>query len=340
MLTLSSHRKAKIFGIILLACLSLILSGCKSEEAQAVDDTISSIGEVSIDSGEKIAEAEKDYDSLSDKDKNSLDNYDELKNARATYDSLMAKEVSDAISQLKGTDVLNNSELNAIEKKYDVLTENQKSLVTNYPEFKSLKETFDEKQIKNVEQLIDSIDMSNVSYGDTAAEQKISEAENAYNQLDNRLKGKVENYQELRGAREEFDALAPVSIISYRLAKNIIGQPTIAIRVKNVSEKIVKSYALRLFCYDEDGVPTKVKFDNFSVLLNDTNALKAGKTSDTNGYWQLYGEYAEMRQVVAFPEEVEFYDGEVWKNPKADMLYAKYNEQLLPLDDAGILSKG
>ena len=28
------------------------------------------------------------------------------------------------------------------------------------------------------------------------------------------------------------------------------------------SEKIIKSYALRLFCYDEDGVPTKVKFDN------------------------------------------------------------------------------
>ena len=68
----------------------------------------------------------------------------------------------------------------------------------------------------------------------------------------NKLKGKVENYQELRGAREEFDALAPVSIISYRLEKNIIGQPTIAIRVKNVSEKIIKSYALRLFCYDED----------------------------------------------------------------------------------------
>ena len=64
--------------IALLLSIILLLSLCacgKSKEAQAVDDLIIAIGEVSIDSAEEIESAENAYNALSEKDKKNVENY-------------------------------------------------------------------------------------------------------------------------------------------------------------------------------------------------------------------------------------------------------------------------
>ena len=63
-------------------------------------------------------------------------------------------------------------------------------------------------------------------------------------------------------------------------------------------------------------------------------------TKSVKGYWQFYGEYNEIKQIVGYVDEVEFYDGTTWENPKSSSLFARYNEQLLADGDEYILSRG
>ena len=90
----------RIAAMFLCAIMLLSLCACgKSKEAQAVDDLILSIGEVSLDSAEKIETAESAYATLSDKDKEKIESYSVLKTARETFDDL-SKERQEAIDTM------------------------------------------------------------------------------------------------------------------------------------------------------------------------------------------------------------------------------------------------
>ena len=96
---------------------------------------------------------------------------------------------------------------------------------------------------------------------------------------------------------------------------------------------------LRIFAYDKDGVPVKVRFDDFTIRLNDTNAIKPGESANKNGYWTLYGDYHNMQQIVLYVEEIEFFDGTTWENPQSNTLFAKYNETILEAGDENVLQR-
>lgn len=90
----------RIAAMFLCAIMLLSLCACgKSKEAQAVDDLILSIGEVSLDSAEKIETAESAYATLSDKDKEKIESYSVLKTARETFDDL-SKERQEAVDTM------------------------------------------------------------------------------------------------------------------------------------------------------------------------------------------------------------------------------------------------
>lgn len=78
----------KFLIVAMIAVLSVTLCSCKSKEAQAVDELILLIGEVSLDSEDRITNAEMAYEELSEKDRNKIENYSVLKTAREEYEKI------------------------------------------------------------------------------------------------------------------------------------------------------------------------------------------------------------------------------------------------------------
>lgn len=76
------------FILILAICLSLCACG-KSEEVKSVEEMISSIGEISIDSTDLINDARDTYNALSDEDKEKVENASILR--EATFESLVIR---------------------------------------------------------------------------------------------------------------------------------------------------------------------------------------------------------------------------------------------------------
>lgn len=331
------HKVQRIAAFMVSVLLLMPLAACqKSEEAQAVDEMILAIGEVNSDSSEAIANAEEAYQLLNDKDKNDLENYAVLQDAREEFDSLQAQQVEAAIQEIGVVDGESKDRIKSARKLYNALNDTQKELVKNYNELVNAEEEYASSQIKAVEEIIDSIGEITLS---PECKTAIEEAEAAYKALDSDLKMDVINYSKLQSARTEYDSICPVSLNGYKMTKNIIGGPEISFNMTNITDEIIKSFVVRVFAYDNDGVPVKVSFNNFTALLEDTNALRAGKTSSTDGSWTLYGTYSEMRQIVAYVEEVEFFDGTTWENPNSTTFYMRYNECMLEDNDENVLKR-
>lgn len=135
------------------------------------------------------------------------------------------------------------------------------------------------------------------------------------------------------------DTISPVQINSYKLGKDIIEDPTISLNVTNTTDKIIKSYTAIIFAYDDDNVPVKIYFNDFVCRLDDTDPLKANETRRNDTYWTLYGNYNEIKKVVGYIAQVEFYDEPTWENPSALALYNRYNESILEDGDENILTR-
>lgn len=90
----------KIISLLLIAVMCLSLSACKSEEVKAVEEAISAIGVVSLDSEKAIIDAEKAFAALSEDDKNKVSNYNSLLEARSKYDDI-PKEITLTTSNIK-----------------------------------------------------------------------------------------------------------------------------------------------------------------------------------------------------------------------------------------------
>ncbi len=95
----------KVISILMLTVLLITFCSCgKGKEVIAVEEAISSIGAVTIDSEEKIISAEELYGALTEKEKGKVENYAVLTDARAKYEEIKAEyegKYDDAIRYLK-----------------------------------------------------------------------------------------------------------------------------------------------------------------------------------------------------------------------------------------------
>lgn len=335
-------HKSKIL-VFLVLMLSFLLTGCgKTEEAQAVDDLILSIGEVKDSSEKAISEAEEAYNALTEGEQKSLENYEALVESRQKFDSLKANAVEEAIDKIGTVDEKSKQVITKARMEYDTLSVEQQALVKNFNILTNAEQMYDSimmGKVAEVEALIDGI--GEIVFSDEC-EQALKAAENAYRALEVSYRSKVQNEHTLTDARKAYNQLSPIQLNYYKLSRDIIRTPIISVNVKNVSEKVIKSYSLRLFAYDADGVPTKVYFDRFSAKLGDTDSLKPGAyTGTSGGYWNLYqAKYSDLKQFVIYPEEVEFYDDTTWENPQSGILFTRYNEKVLADGDENILKRG
>jgi len=159
----------------------LLLTACgKTEQAQAVDDLISSIGEVKSNSEKAISEAEEAYNALTEDEQKTLDNYEALVESRNQLDSLKANVAVEAIKKIGTVDDKSKQTITKARKAYDALNSTQQALVGNYSILTDAEQAYEvivSAKVAEVEVLIDNI--GEIVFSDKC-EQAIKAAENAF----------------------------------------------------------------------------------------------------------------------------------------------------------------
>lgn len=314
--------------------------------ANQVVTAISWIGLVTENSWNDIQNARQMYDSLTDVEQTLVSNYSDLIAAEEQYINIKISPVEELITQIPAYnpagDTLPDGFIKAVEsanEAYEGLDSELKPKVSNHDDLVSATTYLSDYRVNSLIAYIDE-NFSEINFSSGVY---LTVANTAYDMLSDADKARITNYDILEAAQEEYDNLSPIQLNSYSLGKNIIGQPTIKISATNISDSIIKEFSMRVFAYDSDGVPVKVNTlsagNGFSEGLRDSDALKPGATTKSNSYWQLYGDYNEMKQFVVILQNVEFYDGTTWQNPQYSTLCNKYNEKILSADDENILPR-
>ena len=199
--------------------LEAVEAACKTVKddlaaAKVVEDLISAIGKVSLGSLEKIEAAEEAYAGLTGTQQSYVANYDVLEDARNTYDELKAEQdaidaVEALIDAIGEVDLCDDCKANieAAEAAYDALDDTLKARVENYQTLLDARTAYDELAASQarVDAVIGKIDaIGEVTLGSLA---DIQAAEAAYEALSDDEKSRVENYQTLLDARDEYEAL-------------------------------------------------------------------------------------------------------------------------------------
>ena len=115
-----------------------------SLKVEEVDETIKSIGNITLDSGGIILKAEKLYDGLSTELKERVTQHDVLVSARKEHDNLTSKQVIDMIDALGEITLDSNGKINEIDTYYNRLSGTAKALVNNYSILSSAKQRYAE----------------------------------------------------------------------------------------------------------------------------------------------------------------------------------------------------
>ena len=199
----------RITAFLLALCLCLGLCACgKSEAAQKVDDQITAIGQVTLDSEAAILEAENAAAALTEEERAELENLELLSQLRKDYEQLVLEAKAadvDALITAIGTVTLEQASLDAVaaaRKAYDASAPEVQGLVKNLSAL-----TAAEDQILNLQagQVTDAI----AAIGEVTMEsgEKIKAAEALLASLSKDAQAKVTNLQVLQAAKEKFQAM-------------------------------------------------------------------------------------------------------------------------------------
>jgi len=188
-----------------------VLAGCQSKKAKEVEEKISVIGEVTLDSENAITEAEMAFEALSEGDAKKVENSEVLQQAREKYDSLvkenerirgLAEDVDNAIAAIGTVTVDSKNDIESARKKYAQLSQEAKQYVQNEKLLEEAEQTLEALRVEEVENLIASI-------GEVTVEKKseIEEARKKYNILTSKEKGLVSNSDALSTAEDTYKKL-------------------------------------------------------------------------------------------------------------------------------------
>ena len=197
----------KLLILLLSAMLVLSLSACgKSEAAKAVDDQISAIGQVTLDSEPQIAAAEEAVAALSEEDRKQLDNTGTLEKARTDYEALVlaseAAKVDEAIGAI-GTVTLDSGDaIKAARSLYDGSSPEVQAQVAALSQLEDAEAKLSDLRVEQVTGLINEIGTVTL---ESAA--KIQTAQDVMDALPAEEAAKVSNASVLTAAAEQLKTL-------------------------------------------------------------------------------------------------------------------------------------
>ena len=187
-------------------------------KAKAVDDLISRIGTVTINSGTAINAAWDGYNKLTAEQKELVTKLSTLQEATRKWNQLKADEVIKLIDKIEDpVTEKSKTSIEAARKAYDALTKAQKDLVTNVKKLTDAetayaKLTASEEDKEKAQEVIDLIDkLKDVALD---SEKDIEAARKAYDALTDLQKKLVDNYDVLTAAEAKLAMLKTLGKVS------------------------------------------------------------------------------------------------------------------------------
>lgn len=236
--------KKRLLILMLAAALTLSLTACgKSEAATAVDEQISAIGTVTLDSERAIAAAEAALAGLSENDAKQVEGKDALTAARAAYEQMVqeeearqleaaAKQVSDAIAAIGAVTLDSEGAIEAAQAAYDAAPSEVQALVGNFGDLDTARNTLSQLRADEVSALISAI-------GEVSLDSKeaVEAAQAAYENLSSGDQAKVANAGDLEAADAKLKELKLAE--GMRLLENMKKEED---RVRSMSFYYPKAY--------------------------------------------------------------------------------------------------
>lgn len=136
----------RVLLLLLVLVLTVSVCGCKkSEGLVAAEEAVKAIGQVTLESGDAINKAESAITALSAEDKENFKMQKDFEEAKSEYERIVleneASEVEKMISEMGEVSIENLNNINAVQSKYDSLSDEAKKLVKNYNILSSAQES-------------------------------------------------------------------------------------------------------------------------------------------------------------------------------------------------------
>ncbi len=185
-------------GVILCLAIIICVTTCScgnSKKIQIIEDMITRIGNVTLDSKNAIEIAETALSTLTEKQKNKVGNVETLENARNVYNDLLRENIENTISSIGDVTLEKEERIKSIRKSYEDCPEKVKTKIGNYDVLVEAEDEISSLKVQNVISLIDKIGTVTVDSGNA-----ITKAQQMYDKLSDAEKKKVENYNILSEA--------------------------------------------------------------------------------------------------------------------------------------------
>ena len=177
----------------------------QAETAACVKDAetaIDAIGDVTLDSLDAIRAARAAYDAVGPEAQEQVANRETLSAAEQAFDALAIQATTDAIRAIGDVTLDSGEAIRAARELYDGFSGAIQSQVANRDVLVRDEEQYAALRIQHVDELIDAISEVTLS-----SEDRIREAEDAYNGLSESEAASVANHRVLVEARETFDTM-------------------------------------------------------------------------------------------------------------------------------------
>ena len=296
----------------------------QAETAACVKDAetaIDAIGDVTLDSLDAIRAARAAYDAVGPEAQEQVANRETLSAAEQTFDALAIQATTDAIRAIGDVTLDSGEAIRAARELYDGFSGAIQSQVANRDVLVRDEEQYAALRIQHVDELIDAIGEVTLS-----SEDRIREAEDAYNGLRESEAASVTNHRVLVEARETFDTMEAAARLQVAIdeARGILrvtrlevkpleaGGAELHFSFVNESEQTIHYVYYGVTFYDAEGVVISLESTGAEICERVASGPFAhgGGTEDVETLWG--GDGREPASVCLAALSVEYEDGSVY----------------------------
>lgn len=296
----------------------------QAETAACVKDAetaIDAIGDVTLDSLDAIRAARAAYDAVDPEAQEQVANRETLSAAEQTFDALAIQATTDAIRAIGDVTLDSGEAIRAARELYDGFSGAIQSQVANRDVLVRDEEQYAALRIQHVDELIDAIGEVTLS-----SEDRIREAEDAYNGLSESEAASVTNHRVLVEARETFDTMEAAARLQVAIdeARGILRVTQLEVKPLeaggaelhfgfiNESEQTIHYVYYGVTFYDAEGVVISLESTGAEICERVASGPFAhgGGTEDVETLWG--GDGREPASVCLAALSVEYEDGSVY----------------------------
>lgn len=296
----------------------------QAETAACVKDAetaIDAIGDVTLDSLDAIRAARAAYDAVGPEAQEQVANRETLSAAEQTFDALAIQATTDAIRAIGDVTLDSGEAIRAARELYDGFSGAIQSQVANRDVLVRDEEQYAALRIQHVDELIDAIGEVTLS-----SEDRIREAEDAYNGLSESEAASVTNHRVLVEARETFDTMEAAARLQVAIDDARSRLRVTRLEVKpleaggaelhfsfvNESEQTIHYVYYGVTFYDAEGVVISLESTGAEICERVASGPFAhgGGTEDVETLWG--GDGREPASVCLAALSVEYEDGSVY----------------------------